>query len=161
MAEIVEKNQKIQGFYLYELNLSGPKLTKDFIREIFYNSTETKIIKQKISDEKTLIVIDLGLNKSGIGSLGDIISQYDIFIEEKENPENSWIGLQKYTIINKINKNGDNIFLCKFSFMTTLKGLVEVNRISVKLYKKNEEKNSQEVFMLINHITKPISILIG
>ena len=161
MAEIVEKNQKIQGFYLYELNLSGPKLTKDFIREIFYNSTETKIIKQKISDEKTLIVIDLGLNKSGIGSLGDLISQYDIFIEEKENPEISWIGLQKYTIINKINKNGDNIFLCKFSFMTTLKGLVEVNRISVKLYKKNEEKNTQEVFMLINHITKPISILIG
>ena len=44
--------------------------------------------------------------------------------------------------------------------MTKFKGLFEVNRISTKLYKKNEEKNLQEVFMEINHITKPISILI-
>ena len=160
MAEISEKKQKIQGFYLYELNLSKPKLTKDFIREIFYNSTETKIIKQKINDENALIIIELVLNKNGIGSLGDIITQYDILIEDQENPEISWLGLQKYTIVNKINKKGDNNFLCKFSFITTIKGLVEVNRISTKLYKKNEEKNSQELFMVINHITKPISILI-
>ena len=158
-AEISEDKKKIQGLYLYELNLSGPKLTKDFIREIFYNSTQTKIIKQKVNNEKTLIVIDLVLNKNGIGSLSDIISQYDIFIDE-QNPEIYWLGLQKYTVINTINKKGDNMFLCKFNFMTTLKGVFEVNRISTQLYKKNEEKNEHEAFMLINHITKPISILL-
>ena len=160
-AEISEEKKKIQGLYLYELNLSGPKLTKDFIREIFYNSTQAKIIKQKVNNEKTLIVIDLVLNKNGIGSLSDIITQYDIFIDD-ENPEIFWLGLQKYTVINKHNKKNDdnNIFLCKFNFMTTLKGVFEVNRISTRLYKKNDEKNINEVFMLINHITKPISILI-
>ena len=157
-AEIAENKKKIQGLFLYELNLSGPKLTKDFIREIFYNSTETKIIKQKINNEKTLIIIDIVLNKNGIGALSDIISHYDIFIDD--HPEISWLGLQKYSVINKINKKSDNIFLCKFNFMTKYKGLFEVNRINTKLYKKNDEKNLQEVFMEINHITKPISILI-
>ena len=160
-AEISENKKIIQGLYLYELNLSGPKLTKDFIREIFYNSTETKIIKKKVDEDKTLVVIDLVLNKNGIGSLSEIITQYDIIIDE-QNPEINWLGLQKYSVINRINKNreGENIFLCKFNFMTKLKGLYEVNRISIKLYKKNEEKNEQEIFMEINHITKPISIII-
>lgn len=158
-AEIFDNKKRIQGLYLYQLNLSGPKLTKDFIREIFYNSTKTKIIKKKVNDEKTLIVIDLFLNKNGIGSLGEIITKYDIFFDE-QNPEINWFGLQKYSIINKINKKEENIFLCKFNFMTKLKGLYEVNRISTKLYKKNDEKNEQEIFMEINHITKPISILI-
>ena len=158
-AEIFDNKKRIMGLYLYQLNLSGPKLTKDFIREIFYNSTKTKIIKKKVNDEKTLIVIDLFLNKNGIGSLGEIITKYDIFFDE-QNPEINWFGLQKYSIINKINKKEENIFLCKFNFMTKLKGLYEVNRISTKLYKKNDEKNEQEIFMEINHITKPISILI-
>ena len=77
-AEISENKKIIQGLYLYELNLSGPKLTKDFIREIFYNSTETKIIKKKVDEDKTLVVIDLVLNKNGIGSLSEIITQYDL-----------------------------------------------------------------------------------
>lgn len=158
-AEVSEQKKKIQGLYLYELNLSGPKLTKDFIREIFYNSTETKIIKQKVNNEKTLIVIDLVLNKNGIASLSDIITQYDILIGEK-HPQIFWLGLQKYTVINKTDKNEDNMFLCKFNFMTTFKGIFEVNRISTVLYKKNDEKNELEKFMTINHITKPISICI-
>ena len=158
-AEISKQKKKIQGLYLYELNLSGPELTKDFIREIFYNSTETKIVKQKVNNEKTLIVIDLSLNKNGIGSLSEIITQYDIMINNK-HPQISWLGLQKYTVINKIDKKEDNMFLCKFSFITTLKGIFEVNRISTVLYKKNYEKNITENFMTINHITKPISILI-
>lgn len=158
-AEISGIKKKIQGLYLYELNLSGPRLTKDFIREIFYNSTQAKIIKQKINNEKTLIVIDLILNKNGIASLSDIITHYELFIDQ-QNTEISWLGLQKYTVINKVNKNDDNIFKFKFNFMTTLKGVFEVNRICTKLYKKNDEKNMHEIFMLINHITKPISILI-
>ena len=157
-ADISDTSKKIQGFYLYELNLSGPKLTKDFIREIFYNSTKTEIIKQKVNKEKTLIVINLELNKNGISSLSEVISQYDIYIDN-ECPEIDWLGLQKYTLKNKIDKNENNTFLCKFNFITTLKGVFEVNRISTKLY-NNDENNNQEVFMQINHITKPISILI-
>jgi hypothetical protein len=155
----IDGGKKIEGFYLYELNLSGPKLTKDFIREIFYNSTKINIIKQKVNSEKTLIVINVELNKNGIASLSEIISQYDIFIDN-QNPEIDWLGLQKYTIINKLDKKGENKLLCKFNFMTTLKGVFEINRIGTKLYRKNEEKNNTEVFMQINHITKPLCILI-
>ena len=158
-AEVSDQKKKIQGLYLYELSLSGPKLTQDFIREIFYNSTETKIIKQKVNKDKNLIVIDITLNKNGIGSLSEIITQYDILINNT-HPQISWLGLRKYTVINKIDKKGDNVFLCKFSFMTTLKGIFEVNRISAVLYKKNYKQNTIENFMTINHITKPISILL-
>ena len=157
-AEIPEKNQKIQGLYLYELNLSGPKLTKDFLREMFYNSTEIKFMKQKINNEKTFVSMDLSLKISGILSLSEIISQYDIYIDKDENPEIFWIGLQKYTIINKADKKRDDKLLCKFNFSTKYKGVLEINRISVKLYNKNEEKNINEVFMVIKHISKPISI---
>ena len=157
-AEIPEKNQKIQGLYLYELNLSGPKLTKDFLREMFYNSTEIKFMKQKINNEKTFVSMDLTLKISGILSLSEIISQYDIYIDKDENPEIFWIGLQKYTIINKADKKRDDKLLCKFNFSTKYKGVLEINRISVKLYNKNEEKNINEVFMVIKHISKPISI---
>ena len=140
------------------MNLSGPKLTKDFIREMFYNSTEMKITKQKINSKKTFISIDLSLEKSGILSLNEIISQYDIYIDKDENPEIFWMGLQKYTIINKVDKKDNNKFICKFNFSTNYKGILEINKISVKLYNKNEEKNIDEVFMIIKHISKPISI---
>ena len=159
-AELSDKKIIIQGLYLYELNLSGPKLTKDFIREIFYNSTEIKIIKHKINNEKTFVSMDISFKKSGISSLSDIISQYDIFIDKDENPEIFWMGLQKYTVINKVEKKGEDLLLCRFNFSTNYKGLLEVNRINIQLYKKNEEKNTNEIFMVIKHITKPISIIL-
>ena len=157
-AEIPDKKQKIQGLYLYELNLSGPKLTKDFLREMFYNSTEIKFMKQKINNEKTFVSMDLSLKISGILSLSEIISQFDIYVDKDENPEIFWIGLQKYKFINKADKNRDDKLLCKFNFSTKYKGVLEINRISIKLYNKNEEKNINEVFMVIKHISKPISI---
>ena len=159
-AEIFNKKQVIQGLYLYELNLSGPKLTKDFLREIFYNSTEINIIKQKINNEKTFVSMNVSFKKSGIASLSDIISQYDIYIDKDENPEIFWMGLQKYSVINKINKKGEDLFLCRFNFTTKYKGVLEVNRICVQLYNKNEEKNKNEAFMVIKHISKPISIVL-
>ena len=158
-AEISDKKKKIQGLYLYELNLSGPKVTKDFIREIFYNSTEIKIMKKNINTEKTFVSIGLSLKKSGISSLSDIISQYDIYVDKDENPEIFWMGLQKYTVINQADKNGEDKFACNFNFVTNFKGILEINRISIKLYNKNEEKNINEVFMMIKHISKPISIV--
>ena len=159
-AETSSNKEIIQGLYLYELNLSGPKLTKNFIREIFYNSSEMKIIKQKINKEKTFISMDISFKKDGIASLSDIISQYDIYIDKDENPELFWVGLQKYTVVNKISKKGDNNFNCKFNFSTYYKGILEINRISTQLYNKNEEKNINESFMIIKHITKPISIIL-
>ena len=51
-----------------------------------------------------------------------------------------------------------NIFKCKFSFITPLKGLIEVNRLSVLLFKKEEGKMYSTESMIINHITKPLSI---
>jgi hypothetical protein len=68
--------------------------------------------------------------------------------------------LQKYTVINKVDKKGNDLFLCKFNFSTNYKGILEVNRISIRLYKKNEEKNINEAFMMIKHISKPISIVL-
>ena len=159
-AEISSNKKVIQGLYLYELNLSGPKLTKDFLREIFYNSTEINVTKQKINDEKTFVSMDVSFKKNGIASLSDIISQYDIYIDKDDNPEIFWMGLQKYTVINKFNKNGEDLFLFRFNFTTKYKGVLEINRISIQLYKKNEETNKNEAFMLIKHISKPISIVL-
>ena len=119
-----------------------------------------KIIKQKINKEKTFISMDISFKKDGIASLSDIISQYDIYIDKDENPELFWVGLQKYTVVNKISKKGDNNFNCKFNFSTYYKGILEINRISTQLYNKNEEKNINESFMIIKHITKPISIIL-
>jgi hypothetical protein len=96
--------------------LSGPKLTKDFIREIFYNSTEIKIMKQKINSKKTFVSIDLSLKKSGISSLNEIISKYDIYVDKDENPEIFWMGLQKYTVIN----NGEELSLPRKEFSLLL-----------------------------------------
>ena len=159
-AEISSNKKVIQGLYLYELNLSGPKLTKDFLREIFYNSTEINVIKQKINEEKTFVSMDVSFKKNGIASLSDIISQYDIYIDKDDNPEIFWMGLQKYTVINKFNKNGEDLFLFRFNFTTKYKGVLEINRISIQLYKKNEETNKNEAFMFIKHISKPISIVL-
>ena len=61
-AEISSNKKVIQGLYLYELNLSGPKLTKDFLREIIYNSTEINVMKQKIN-EKTFVSMMFLSNK--------------------------------------------------------------------------------------------------
>ena len=60
----------------------------------------------------------------------------------------------------KVDKKGNDLFLCKFNFSTNYKGILEVNRISIRLYKKNEEKNINESFMMIKHISKPISIVL-
>ena len=163
-AEIKENNTdqtlKMQGLYIYKLNLNNPKISKNFIREIFYNSTELKVSTKKINKEKTLIMIDLSLNKNGIVSLNSIIYKYEIFLQ-KEIPGISNFGLKKYTINNsKINESNNNIFICKFHFITTYKGIFEANRISVLLYKKPQGEVEQTPFMEINHITKPFSILI-
>ena len=158
---IEEKNNqkiKINGLYPYNIKLQGPQPTKNVIRELFYNSTKLEIIKQKMPLDKTLVIIVLTLNKTELITFNNIIDKYDIFVN-KNNPEINWIGTQKYTIKNILDDNHDkNIFKCKFNFITSLKGMIEVNKISVLLYKKIKGKKKSIGNMTINHITKPLSI---
>ena len=152
-----QKN-KINGLYPYNIKLKGPEPSKSAIRELFFNSTKIEIIKQKMSLDRTLVIILLTLNKSELITFNNTIEKYDIFVD-KNNPEINWIGTHKYTIRNRLEENKDkNIFKCKFSFITSLKGLIEVNRISALLYKKIEGLMNSIGSIVINHITKPLSI---
>ena len=150
--------EKINGLYPYNVKLKGPEPTKNIIRDLFFNSTTIEVFKQKISSNKTLVVMLLTLNKKELITFNNIIDKYEIFVNKK-NPEINWIGTQRYTINNILDDNKDkNIFKCKFSFITTLKGMIEVNRLSVLLYKKMEEKNISLEYMVIEHIAKPLSV---
>ena len=149
---------KINGLYPYNISLKGPKPTKKIIRELFFNSTQIEIVKQKIDSKRTLIAILLTLNKKELITFNNVIDKYDIYINNT-NPEINWIGTQRYTIKNILDDNKDkNIFKCRFCFITTLKGMVEVNRLSVLLYKKVEIKQQQYEAISIEHISKPLSI---
>ena len=148
---------KINGLYPYNISLKGPKPTKKIIRELFFNSTQIEIVKQKIDSKRTLIAILLTLNKKELITFNNVIDKYDIYVNNT-NPEINWIGTQRYTIKNILDDNKDkNIFKCRFCFITTLKGMVEVNRLSVLLYKKVEIKQQYEAIS-IEHISKPLSI---
>ena len=156
-----EKNNqtnKISGLFPYNISLKGPKPTKNIIREIFFKYTSIEIIKQKMSLNKTLVVLMLTLNKKELITFNNIIEKYDVLINTN-NPEIKWIGTRKYTIKNILDENEDkNIFKCRFSFITSLKGMIEVNRLSVLLYKKIPGKAQQYENINIEHITKPLSV---
>ena len=66
-------------------------------------------------------------------------------------PQILLLGPKKFIVKNDLS---ENTFTCRFNFITTLKGNIEVNRISVLVYKKSNYK------IKINHITKPTSIFI-
>ena len=107
---------------------------------------------------KTLVVMLLTLNKKELITFNNIIEKYDILINDN-NPEIKWIGTRKYTIKNILDENEKkNNFKCRFSFITSLKGMVEVNRLSVLLYKKIIGKAQQFENISIEHITKPLSV---
>ena len=156
-----EKNNqinKISGLYPYNISLKGPQPTKNIIREIFFNSSNIEVIKQKMNVNKTLVVMLLTLNKKELITFNNIIEKYDILINDN-NPEIKWIGTRKYTIKNILDENEKkNNFKCRFSFITSLKGMVEVNRLSVLLYKKIIGKAQQFENISIEHITKPLSV---
>ena len=152
------QRNKIFGLYPYNVSLKGPQSTKNIIREIFFNSTHVEIIKQKMSLNKTLVVLLLTLNKKELITFNNIFEKYDVLINTN-NPEIKWIGTRKYTIKNIIDENEDNnIFKCRFSFITSLKGMIEVNRLSVLLYKKIIRKTQDFENIFIEHISKPLSV---
>ena len=159
---VIEENNnqknKINGFYPYNIKLKGPEPTKNVLRTLFYNSTKIETIKQKMPSNKNLIIILLSFNKKELITFNNIIDKYVIFVN-KDNPEINWIGTQNYTFKNVLDENEENnIFKCRFSFITSLKGMIEVSRLSVLLYKKLAGKMQSKEYMIINHITKPLSI---
>ena len=62
--------------------------------------------------------------------------------------------------MNEQTEEENDLFNCKFCFTTKLKGLIEVNKISVLLYENNETLEEKERTILIEHISKPLSIFL-
>jgi hypothetical protein len=151
-------NKIIHGLFPYNIKLEPPYPTKDIIRELIFNSTKVNTDKYNINN-KSLIIINLSINKNTLFSFKDIIYKYEIFVNE-ENPEVTWIGGKKYIIMNNQNEDENNVFNCMFCFTTKLKGLIEVNRISVLLYENNSDLEEKEKTILIEHISKPLSIFL-
>ena len=149
-------NKKIYGLYPYIIRLESPKPSKNIIQELLHNSSTIEISQHKLTN-KTLVIISLSFDKSSFFPFNNIIYKYEIFINE-DNPQINWIGGKKYVIMNCSETEDNNIFECKFCFLTTLKGLIEVNRISVLFYKKGDNLEGIEETILIKHITKPLSI---
>ena len=151
----ISDNGKINGIYIYELKLKNPNISKNYIRDLFYNSTKLETIVKKINKNKSLIIINISINKTGLIPLGKDIEKYDIFIDEN-SPLITWFGPNRITVNNNIANEEDNIANCRFSFYTSQKGLLEVNRICVLLYKRFEGMTFSTGIIQINHITKPL-----
>ena len=154
-SDKINDNGKINGIYIYELKLKNPNISKNYIRDLFYNSTKLETIVKKINKNKSLIIINISINKTGLIPLGKDIEKYDIFIDEN-SPLITWFGPNRITVNNNIVNEEDNIANCRFSFYTSQKGLLEVNRICVLLYKRFEGMTFSTGIIQINHITKPL-----
>ena len=127
--------------------------TKTFLSFLFNKFTDLKISTKKIDKQKTLVKMILKLDKIGLASMGDEIEKYEI-IACDITKSIIWLGPKKFVIKNNLD---ENYFTCRFNFITTLKGNIEVNRISVSIFKR-EDKNKPA--FNINHITKPKCIFI-
>ena len=88
--------------------------------------------------------------------MGDKIDKYEIYVHGTQQ-QIIWLGPKKFIIKNNLD---ENIFKCRFNFITTLKGNIEINRISVSIYKKSEAGEEKSPPINITHITKPTSIFI-
>ena len=150
-----ENKKIIKGIYIYKLILKNQNISKNYIRELFYNSTKLEPVVKKINDEKNLVIINLSINKSGLVALGKSIDKYDIFIDEN-TPFISWFGPNKFTFLNEIKNEDDTIAKCRFTFYTSQKGMLEINKIYILLYKKFEGMEFSTGIIQINHITKPL-----
>ena len=151
-------SKTIFGIYPYTIRLEKPKPSKDLIKELLYNSTKVEIKKHKINNQ-TLVIITLLIDKTILFPFNYIIYKYEIFINDEFHKIN-WIGAKKYVALNNYDKEFKNIFECKFCFLTSLKGLIEVNKIAIKFYKKGGNFEENEESLLIKHMTKPLSIYI-
>ena len=102
-----------------------------------------------------LVIINLSIDKTGLVTLGKSIDKYDIFIDE-QTPFINWFGPNKFTFLNEIKNEDDTFAKCRFTFYTNKKGMLEINKIFVLLYKKFEGMEFSTGIIQINHITKPL-----
>ena len=151
------KEVTLQGLFPYKLKMENSEASKTYLSYLFNKHTELNVTQKKIDKEKTLIKMILKLNKTGLSSMGDNIEKYEINANDG-HPQIIWLGPQKFIIKNNLD---EKTFTCRFNFITTLKGVIEVNRISVLVYKKPESKGGEIQTITLNHITKPKSIFIG
>ena len=150
------KEVLLQGLYPYKLKMENSEATKSFLTYLFNKYTELNITQKKIDSEKTLIKMILKLNKIGLASMGDKIDKYEIYANGTQ-PQIIWLGPKRFTVKNNLD---ENTFKCRFNFITTLKGNIEINRISVSIYKKSDTLGEKSSRIDINHITKPTSVFI-
>ena len=146
----------LYGLYPYKLKMKNSETTKTFLSFLFNKFTDLKISTKKIDKQKTLIKMILKLDKIGLASMGDKIEKYEIIASDTSRPI-TWLGPKKFIVKNNLD---ENYFTCRFNFITTLKGNIEVNRISVLVYKRPENNVDLYSVININHITKPTSIFI-
>ena len=151
-----EKEVTLYGLYPYKLKMKNSETTKTFLSFLFNKFTDLKISTKKIDKQKTLIKMILKLDKIGLASMGDKIEKYEILASDTSRPI-TWLGPKKFVVKNNLD---ENYFTCRFNFITTLKGNIEVNRISVLVYKRPENNGDLYSIININHITKPTSIFI-
>ena len=152
----IPKEVTLQGLYPYKLKMENSEATKIFLTYLFNKYTELNITHKKIDNEKTLIKLIIKLNKVGLSSMGDKIDKYEISANDSQ-PQIIWLGPKKFIVKNNLD---ENTFTCRFNFITSLKGNIEINRISVFVYKKPENKGDKVQVIELKHITKPASIFI-
>ena len=147
----IENSKEIlYGLYPYKLKMKNSETTKSFLSFLFNKFTDLNITTKKIDRQKTLIKMILKLDKIGLASMGDDVEKYEICASDIQKSI-IWLGPKNFVVKNNLE---ETTFTCRFNFITTLKGNIEVNRISVLVYKKSNYK------IKINHITKPTSIFI-
>ena len=151
-----EKEVTLYGLYPYKLKMKNSETTKTFLSFLFNKFTNLKISTKKIDKEKTLIKMILKLDKIGLASMGDKFEKYEI-VSNCTQKSIIWLGPKFFSVKNNLE---ENTFTCRFNYITTLKGNIEVNRIAVLVYKKPEKNMEQPNVIKINHITKPTSIFI-
>ena len=161
-ASQINSNKSIFGLYPYNIKLERPKATKNIIEELFYTSTKIEISKYKLNQKENLVIINLIINKSSLIIFNDIIQKYEIFVKNDINYNIKWIGGMKYRFNNNItNEEDEKIIKCKFVFITSLKGLLEINNIYLLLYIKRKKEDNLDGNLDENiTITKPLSVFL-
>ena len=149
-----EEEVTLYGLYPYKLKMKNSETSKTFLSFLFNKFTNLQITTKKLDKEKTLIKMILKLDKIGLASMGDKFERYEIFATGTQKSI-IWLGPKYYIVKNNLE---ENVFTCRFNYITTLKGNIEVNRISVLVYKKQEKAKDECSVIKINHITKPLSI---
>ena len=151
----LNNNDKIKGLYFYDIQIKNRnKITIELIKKILLNSVKMEVNQTKITNEETLVTINLILNKKGFIGFKNIL-KYEIFIYN-DDYRIIWLGVTKFIILNSHTEN--DIINIDFNFITNYKGCFLIDQIGVLFHEKN--KNNFNIINIKN-ITKPKEININ